>query len=250
LVAAVEVNAEPSLTSPTSSPAAANPSIHLEENKLFVQLGDNGDGDRTRWILDTGATNHMTGARSTFSELDKEIRGTVRFGDGSVVGIEGRGTVLFTCRSGEHQELREVYHIPQLKANIISLGQLEEDGFKILMEDGFLRIWDEQRRLLTKVSRGPSRLYMLSLNIVRPVCLAARNTEEAWWWHARLGHLASTDSSCCRRGRWCEGSRGSITSIRPVRAASPASRGASHSRRSASTGCQSAWNSCTCWSCW
>jgi hypothetical protein len=142
LVAAVEVNAEPSLTSPTSSPAAANPSIHLEENKLFVQLGDNGDGDRTRWILDTGATNHMTGARSTFSELDKEIRGTVRFGDGSMVGIEGRGTVLFTYRSGEHQELREVYHIPKLKANIISLGQLEEDGFKILMEDGFLRIWD------------------------------------------------------------------------------------------------------------
>lgn len=81
-------------------------SIHLEEDKLFVQLGGDGLGDSTRWILDTGATNHMTGVRSAFAELDTGVHGTVRFGDGSVVGIEGRGTVLYSCKDGEHQKLQ------------------------------------------------------------------------------------------------------------------------------------------------
>ena len=46
-------------------------------------------------VLDTGATNHMIGAISAFLELDSEIRGTVKFGDGSIVEIEGSGTILF-----------------------------------------------------------------------------------------------------------------------------------------------------------
>ena len=46
-------------------------------------------------VLDTVATNHMTGAKSAFSELDSGIRGTVKFGNGSVVEIEGHGTLFY-----------------------------------------------------------------------------------------------------------------------------------------------------------
>ena len=131
----------------------------------------------------------MTAVRSTFADLDTGTRGTVRFGDSSVVDIEGCGAVRFACKNGERQMLTGVYHIPKLTANIVSLGQLEEDGFKILLEDGFLRIWDQRRRLLAKVPCAPSRLYVLTLNVDKQVCLAARSSGVAWWWHARYGHL-------------------------------------------------------------
>jgi transposase InsO family protein len=143
-----------------------------------------------RWILDSGATNHMTGARSAFADLDGSIRGSVRFGDGSTVAIEGRGTVLFKGKTGEHQKLADVYHIPRLTANIISLGQLEEKRFKILLEDGALKIWDPQRRLVAVVRRAANRLYILNTNIGKPVCLAAHAEEASWRWHARYGHLS------------------------------------------------------------
>jgi hypothetical protein len=58
--------------------------VHLKDDKLFMQLGDKA-GDSTWWILDTEATNHMTGERSAFAKLDTKMHGTVRFGDGSVV---------------------------------------------------------------------------------------------------------------------------------------------------------------------
>ena len=69
-----------------------------------------------------GAMNHMTGERSVFSELDTGVRGTVRFGDGSTMAIEGRGTILFKLKSGEHRELAGVYYILRLTTNIVSLG--------------------------------------------------------------------------------------------------------------------------------
>jgi hypothetical protein len=70
--------------------------------KLFVQLGDRREGRSTTWILDTVATNHMTRVCSAFSELDNSIHNMVKFGDGFVVSIEGRDTILFKCKDREH----------------------------------------------------------------------------------------------------------------------------------------------------
>ncbi|XP_066320065.1 uncharacterized protein [Miscanthus floridulus] len=144
-----------------------------------LSLGENGGNGRTRWILDTGATNHMTGERSAFFDIDINVHGTIRFGDGSVVEIEGRGTILFSCKTGEHQRLADVYLIPKLTANIISLGQLDEDQYKVLIKDGIMRIWDQRRRLLAKVQRSVNRQYTLDLSICAPVCLAAHADDVA-----------------------------------------------------------------------
>ncbi|XP_074376484.1 uncharacterized protein LOC141718044 [Apium graveolens] len=46
--------------------------------------------DISVWYLDNGASNHMTGERSRFKELDENVHGQVRFGDGSTVCIKGK----------------------------------------------------------------------------------------------------------------------------------------------------------------
>ena len=89
-----------------------------------MNLAQGGDAKEGVWYLDSGATNHMTGDRSAFAELDTSIIGTVKFGDGSRVNICGQGTVLFVCKSGKHQAIAGVYYIPRLNTQIISLGQL------------------------------------------------------------------------------------------------------------------------------
>lgn len=59
----------------------------------------------------------------------------------------------------------------------------------MLIEGGVLRIHDRQRQLLAKVNRACNRLYVLSLDIAQPVCLAAQLNDEAWRWHDRYSHL-------------------------------------------------------------
>jgi hypothetical protein len=51
-----------------------------------------------------------------------------------------------------------------------------------------MQICEEDGRLLARISRGLTRLYMLELHITRLVCLTVQADEESWRWHARFGH--------------------------------------------------------------
>ena len=99
------------------------------------------------------------------------------------------GSVIFTAKSGEHRMLTRVYYIPALRNSIISLGQLDESGSRVVIDSGVLRIWDHRRQLLARVVRGKNRLYILHIGVAQPHCLAARRDDKAWQWHERFGHL-------------------------------------------------------------
>jgi hypothetical protein len=173
---------------PAASAAAAL--LHLDEPRAHAFLGDASNNDKTDgWCLDTSATHHMTGRREFFTELDSSVQDSVKFGDASDVEIKGVGSVIFTAKSGEHRLLTGVCYIPALRNSIISLGQLDENGSRVEIKDGVLRIWDCHHRLLAKVTRGANRLYVLNVQVAQPLCLAARRDDEAWQWHERFGHL-------------------------------------------------------------
>jgi hypothetical protein len=179
------VEEEPALllahTSIELSPAAsaAMTLLHLDEPRAHALLGDDSSNDKTDgWCLDTGATHHMTGRREFFTELDSDVRGSVKFGDASSVKIKGVGSVIFTVESGEHRLLTGVYYIPALRNSIISLGQLDESGSCVEIKDEVMRIWDCHHRLLVKVTRGTNRLYVLNVQVAQPHCLAAHRDNE------------------------------------------------------------------------
>jgi hypothetical protein len=90
--------------------------VHLDKTKAQAFLGTScSDDDHLEgWYLDTGATNHMTGHGNVFSELDRAVQGTVKFGDGSIVNICGKGTIIFSGRHSEHKALTGVYWIPRM----------------------------------------------------------------------------------------------------------------------------------------
>ena len=137
------------LHSPPASPAAAL--LHLDEPQAHVFLGNGSIDDKIdAWYLDTGATHHMARRRELFSELDSGVRGSVKFEDASAVEIKGVGSVVFTAKTSEHRLLTGVYYIPALRNSIISLGQLDENGSRVEIEHGVLRIWDRHRRLLIR----------------------------------------------------------------------------------------------------
>lgn len=113
----------------------------------------------------------------------------MKFGDGSTVKIQGKGTVMFKCKNGENRVFREVYFIPTLRNNIISLGQLSEEGSKVVLKGEYLWVYDEAGRLLIKVKRSNNRLYKIILEESRDMCLLSKVEEESWLWHVRLGHV-------------------------------------------------------------
>lgn len=102
----------------------------------------------------------------------------------------GKGSVLFQCRNSEPWALHEVYYIPKLKSNLVSLGQLTEVGHKAVLDDDYLEISDKvTKRLVIRVERSANRLYKVELKLPDPICLMDSIEEPAWLWHARLGHV-------------------------------------------------------------
>ena len=71
--------------------------VNLAGPHAQVHLRHVGDEQEERWYLDSGASNHMTGSKAAFSELDDDVTGTMKFDDGSRVAIQGRGTIIFRC---------------------------------------------------------------------------------------------------------------------------------------------------------
>lgn len=182
---------EPALLMAECDVKESQGSIMLNEACVVpeLKLGSEKLAESSTWYLDNGASNHMSGQRNKFAELDESVKGEVRFGDGSTVNIEGKGSIIFNCKNGEKRRLQEVYYIPSLRNNIISLGQLSEEGNKIVLQGEYLWVNDKQGKLLMKVKRAVNRLYKIDIEDSRPICLLTKAEEISWLWHSRLGHV-------------------------------------------------------------
>lgn len=111
----------------------------------------------------------MTGNRSAFTTLDESVTGNVRFDDGSVVQIKGKGDIAFSISGDRQRAFIDVYFIPRLKSSVVSLGQLDEHDCDIHIRRGTLTIRDRRDQLLVQVRRSPNRLYRLTMQPARLV---------------------------------------------------------------------------------
>lgn len=72
--------------------------------------------------------------------------------------------------------MSNVYYIPALRSNIISLGHATKAGCEVRMKEDLLDIHDRDGRLLIRTSRGRNRLYKVSLEAESPLCLQVVST--------------------------------------------------------------------------
>ncbi|GJV34843.1 zinc finger, CCHC-type containing protein [Tanacetum coccineum] len=86
-----EMNQEDNLTQKDDEPALlldvwheVNEGVFLNEKHLTPKLRNLNEESNTSkvWYLDNGESNHMTGDREKFNDIDRLVQGYVRFGDG------------------------------------------------------------------------------------------------------------------------------------------------------------------------
>lgn len=163
--------------------------VYLNEKSVTPAVFEADLDNENVWYLDNGASTHMCGNRRFFYQLDEAVMGKVRFGDDSRINIEGKGSVRFVFDKGEKKVLNNVYYIPGLKSNIISLGQATEVGCEVQMRDNTLSLFDQYGGLMVRCTRTTHRLYKVFLNVDLSQCLQIKSVSQSSIWHTRLGHV-------------------------------------------------------------
>ncbi|GKC97752.1 putative RNA-directed DNA polymerase, partial [Tanacetum coccineum] len=137
-------------------------------------------------IMDSGASFHATYCKEELERF-KLRSGKVRLADDKTLDIAGVGDVVLKTSFGTSWTLKDVRYIPGLKKRLISVGQLDEEGYHVGFGD---QQWKVTKGSLV-VARGNKRgsLYMVEVPSDRINASIDRRGNAALW-HQRLGHMS------------------------------------------------------------
>lgn len=176
---------------PNKNKPAANVAQNPEEEDaaFTVSLSDTYSD---KWILDSGCSYHMCPNRDWFSSFEEIDGGVVLMGNNNACQIKGIGTIRLKMHDGTIRRLTNVRYIPDLKKNLISLGVLDTDGYKVKIENGVLKVI--RGALVAMKGTQKSNLYFLDGSTVTGrVSISSspdnQTSDSSRLWHMRLGHV-------------------------------------------------------------
>jgi len=153
------------------------------------------------WFLDSGCSNHMTGNLAMFSMLDESVKSQVTLGTDSKVSVMGKGNVNVLTRKGAKKSITDVYYVPGMKCNLLSIGQLVQKGYNVFFEDDVCTIMDKppSKQCISEVKMTRNRMFPLRMRAdlkneekiaaVAKEAIQSEPKDENWLWHLRFGHL-------------------------------------------------------------
>lgn len=116
----------------------------LEQYESAFSTGNGNLSDET-WLIDSGASIHMTGNLKFFTSFNPKHNGFVQVANGKNIPIKGKGSVkLFIKTANEPYAIlfKGVAYVPELKVNLLSVSELNKSHGSILFEKGicFMKI--------------------------------------------------------------------------------------------------------------
>ena len=97
-----------------------------DEYVLISALIGNTTHGSDYWLMDSGASKHMTGFKESFVRLSEhESPHKVKLGDVYQNPIKGSGESLYKLDSGKSLTMKGVLFVPGLKKNLLSISALD-----------------------------------------------------------------------------------------------------------------------------
>jgi hypothetical protein len=100
------------------------------------------------WIIDNGASKHMTRDQTRLSNLnEKKTSYKVELGDKNTYPVEGIGQVSVKLKTCNIVHLSNVLYVHGLEKNLVSISCLEDKGNIIAFVDGKVLSWSRDSNI-------------------------------------------------------------------------------------------------------
>ncbi|CAH2089012.1 unnamed protein product [Euphydryas editha] len=142
---------------------------------------------KNKWLMDSGASAHMTGERELFTDYTSVSNRFVIVGDGRRLRVAGTGKVELNIYNGEsyvQSTLHNALHVPDLRVSLFSLSTVTKKGHKVEMTCSQCLLWKDNK--LCAVGNREGENYIL--NVMKDVCNSVAAVATLSNWHERLCH--------------------------------------------------------------
>jgi len=143
----------------------------------------------SRWFFDSACCNHMTtDIKSLPSVTPISSLPPIHTASANTMNITHNGHV-----STSNLTLPDAYYIPNLALNLISVGQLCEQGLNVYFSTSGVQVQDPQTKHIIGTGRRVGRLFELqSLHLPKDHISTATVNSLIHQWHLRLGHASAS----------------------------------------------------------
>ncbi|WVZ23541.1 hypothetical protein V8G54_002085 [Vigna mungo] len=138
----------------------------------------------TSWIIDTGASNHMTGSMKEMHGVRDIVPCPIGLPNGAYTTATKEGTVYL----GGRLKLTNVLFVPKLSCNLISVSQLSDESNCIIQFTNKLCVLQDRtsRMLIGAGKRKDGLYYLYGVQKIQIQMVDGMNQVDLW--HKRLGH--------------------------------------------------------------
>jgi len=151
-----------------------------EDHAVLMAATLNETPNNQTWYLDTGCTNHMCGQKKLFAYLDDSFSTKVKFGDDRFVPVTGKGRILITLKNGDHKYIYDIFYVPDMKSNLLSMGQLAKKGYVMHIVENIFSIFDKKGSLILRTFLSKNRMFPVDIHKGDFKCLNAILNNESW----------------------------------------------------------------------
>lgn len=160
------------------------------DDKKYAVVANTSVNTKQTWLLDSGASFHMTGQRhwiQDYREHSEKI--PIRVGNNEYVYALGSGSIeALSTVDGQKitVTMKGVQYVPGISDNLFSQGAADDKGIKVVAKRGKIQLISDDTVIITG-NKGHGNLYRLNLTVPMQakVARSERSLEE---WHKVLGH--------------------------------------------------------------
>jgi hypothetical protein len=146
----------------------------------------------------------MVGRKDWLFNFDDSFKEMVKLGDNSKMPVKGRGSLKLHI-GGMVQVINEVYYLPGLKNNLLSIGQLQQKNLTIVFSNDLCKVYHENRGLIMSTQMSVNRMYIVHASVLTPMCMKVTKLSQSQLWHHRYGHLNYKGLNVLAKRSWSKG---------------------------------------------
>ncbi len=163
-----------------------------DHEQMFVAALSANDHTTYDWIVDSGATQHMTFQQEWFTTYERISPRRVFMGNDTVLEAINKGNIKTTMQVGgkmSHTTITQIFHVPKMKNNFIFVSKFISEGFKVEFDKDGCKVNDAQGVVVAE-ARKDKNLYLFNVKVCKDTAHITNFLDEgAMFWHERLGHL-------------------------------------------------------------